>query len=116
MVMAARGGLMVALVLCLGAGAAATGNDQPTLLPDDPRPALENYGCIACHGEAEVRIGPSYEAIALRYQGRDEQTREILARKIMAGGAGNWGVVPMVANPQLTLEQARAAVDWILDR
>jgi cytochrome c len=40
---------------------------------------------------------------------------EVLAQKIISGGAGNWGVVPMVPNEQVTIEQARAMARWILE-
>ena len=39
---------------------------------------------------------------------------EVLARKIVHGGGGNWGLVPMVPNEHVTLEDARAMAAWIL--
>jgi cytochrome c len=38
----------------------------------------------------------------------------VLARKIVEGGVGVWGPVPMPANTQLTAAQASALADWIL--
>ena len=40
---------------------------------------------------------------------------EVLAQKIIIGGAGNWGVVPMVPNEHVSLEEARTISRWILD-
>jgi cytochrome c551/c552 len=39
---------------------------------------------------------------------------EVLARKIIHGGGGNWGMVPMVPNQWLTMEEARSMSTWIL--
>jgi cytochrome c len=39
---------------------------------------------------------------------------DVLARKIVHGGGGSWGVVPMVPNQWVSLEEARAMADWIL--
>jgi cytochrome c551/c552 len=40
---------------------------------------------------------------------------EVLAQKIISGGGGNWGLVPMVPAPHVTLEEARLMAGWILD-
>ena len=39
---------------------------------------------------------------------------DVLAQKIIDGGAGNWGVVPMVPNEHVSLDEARQIVAWIL--
>ncbi len=70
--------------------------------------------CIACHDAREARIGPPFIAIAIRYATADDNAKEFLAQKVLYGGAGNWGAMPMVANPQVTAEQARMVVRWIL--
>jgi cytochrome c len=40
----------------------------------------------------------------------------VLAGKIILGGAGNWGIVPMVANDQVSMTEARQIAEWILDQ
>lgn len=71
--------------------------------------------CNACHDTDEVLLGPPYRAVAARHRGGDRDvTVEALAWKIIAGGAGNWGVVPMVRNEHVTIEEARNMVRWIL--
>jgi cytochrome c len=90
---------------------------RPGHLEQDDVPAfVVQARCVACHEEREARIGPPYFAIALRYAKADDTTVELLAQKIVSGGSGNWGQVPMVANPQVTLDQAREVVRWILAR
>jgi len=71
--------------------------------------------CGACHELTRMLIGPPYRAIAARHAAQKEVMVEVLARKIIVGGAGNWGVVPMVPNEHVTLEEARAISRWILE-
>jgi cytochrome c len=78
--------------------------------------AIDTHGCIACHAVGETRIGPAYAAIAARYADADEHTIEVLAQKIRHGGAGNWGVVPMIAHDTLEPAAARDIVRWILQQ
>jgi cytochrome c len=80
----------------------------------DAKRMFNDAGCNACHAVDEMRIGPPYRAIADRY--RDERVAEAerLALKIVRGGAGAWGFVPMVANSRVSPDQARKAIDWIL--
>lgn len=72
--------------------------------------------CYACHAMSEPLIGPPYLAIAALHANADRDIIvEVLARKIIIGGAGNWGVVPMVPSEHVTSEEARTIAAWILD-
>lgn len=77
---------------------------------------IDQNGCIACHAtkDMEQRIGPPFPAVALRYAGSDDATVARLADKVMHGGAGAWGVVPMVAHPKVSVDEAKAMVRWVL--
>ena len=70
--------------------------------------------CNACHDMERVLLGPPYRAIAARHASEREVMTEVLARKIVHGGGGNWGVVPMVPNEHVSLEEALAISSWIL--
>ncbi|MDH4072395.1 MAG: cytochrome C [Gammaproteobacteria bacterium] len=71
--------------------------------------------CIGCHDTDEMLLGPPYRAVASRHRGADsDMIVEVMAWKIIAGGAGNWGVVPMVRNEHVTIDEARAMSRWIL--
>ena len=72
------------------------------------------HGCNACHASAEYRIGPPYEAVGARWANDPEGRVQILAAKIRHGGAGAWGMVPMISNPKITPEEAEAISRWIL--
>jgi cytochrome c len=96
-----------AVWLMLGATPVRAGDDIPAL--------LAQKHCNACHDMRSTLIGPSYTAIATRYRAGEAGSVEVLARKILLGGGGNWGVVPMVPNEHVTLGEARAIVRWMLD-
>lgn len=67
--------------------------------------------CNTCHKEHEKVIGPAMADIAKKYTAKDEET---LAKKVIAGGSGNWGTVPMTAHPQLSLADAKEMVKYVL--
>lgn len=72
--------------------------------------------CYACHQLDSASIGPSWQAIAIRHAGRRDQVMEVLSGKIIRGGGGNWGLVPMVPNQRVSEEQALLMMQWILDQ
>jgi cytochrome c len=69
--------------------------------------------CLACHQADRKLVGPSYKDVAAKYSG-DKQAVDKLAQKIMKGGAGAWGPVPMPANPQVSEAEARQLAAWIM--
>lgn len=70
--------------------------------------------CNACHTVEDALLGPPYRAIAARHADDRELKIEVLAQKIVHGGGGNWGVVPMVPNEHVSLDDARTIAAWIL--
>lgn len=84
--------------------------------PQPVRASAELAGkklCLGCHRVDERRNGPSFRDIARRYAGQPDAVDK-LARKVIAGGRGSWGMVPMPANPQVNEAEARQLVQWIL--
>lgn len=67
--------------------------------------------CATCHKLDEKLVGPSFREIAAKYTEKDI---DMLADKIINGGAGNWGQTPMSAHPQMTKEDAATIVKYIL--
>lgn len=98
-------GLLALLVVSTGASA------QP---PPDGGALVALKRCNACHAIDETLIGPPYRAIAARHSSDRELKIEVLARKTINGGGGNWGVVPMVPNEHVSLDEAREMIAWIL--
>jgi cytochrome c len=69
--------------------------------------------CVACHHAERRMIGPAYNLIAGRYA-NDSAAVGTLATRIMAGSAGNWGPMPMPAQPNVSREEAEALATWIM--
>lgn len=69
--------------------------------------------CLACHQADKKLVGPSYKSIAAKYAG-DKGAADMLATKIMKGGSGVWGPVPMPANPQVSEAEAKQLAAWVL--
>jgi cytochrome c len=73
----------------------------------------QKKNCLACHAVDKKVIGPSYKDVAAKYAGQKDATDK-LAQKILKGGSGVWGAVPMPANPQVNDAEAKALAAWIL--
>jgi cytochrome c len=69
--------------------------------------------CLTCHKVAEASVGPAYEAVAAKYPDNDAVV-DSLAQKIIKGGAGNWGTVPMTPHPDMPVDDAKAMVKYVL--
>jgi cytochrome c len=74
---------------------------------------IRSTTCWSCHKPQEKAVGPSYREVAAKYAGQ-AAARNLLATKVLEGGKGAWGEVPMIPHPQHTMEQSRSMVDWIL--
>ncbi|MBC7653732.1 MAG: c-type cytochrome [Oligoflexus sp.] len=69
--------------------------------------------CLACHKLDIKLVGPSYKDVAKKYPAT-EANYKILSQKIISGGKGNWGEIPMVAHANVTLTDAKKMVQYIL--
>lgn len=69
--------------------------------------------CMACHAVDKKVVGPSYKDVAAKYAGQKDAVDK-LATKIMKGGSGVWGPVPMPANPQVKDDEAKKLAAWVL--
>jgi cytochrome c len=69
--------------------------------------------CLACHAVDNKLVGPGYKEVAAKYKG-DKSAEDKLAQKVMKGGSGVWGQIPMPANPQVSAAEAKTLVKWIL--
>jgi len=69
--------------------------------------------CMACHAVDKKLVGPSYKDVAAKYAGKADAVAKLEA-KVLKGGAGVWGPVPMPANAQVTPAEAKQLVAWVL--
>ena len=78
--------------------------------------ALANTkNCMACHAVERKLVGPSYKEVAKKYAANKDAV-ELLAGKIVKGGSGVWGAIPMPANPQVNDADAKKLAAWILSQ
>lgn len=69
--------------------------------------------CLTCHKVSAKLTGPSYKDVAAKYENNDENIA-LLAEKIIKGGQGNWGSIPMTPHPSLSEDDAKQMVKYIL--
>ncbi len=72
----------------------------------------QKKNCMACHAVDKKLVGPSYKDIAAKYKGQTDATAK-LTQKVIKGGSGSWGAVPMPAN-NVTEAEAKQLVQWVL--
>lgn len=72
---------------------------------------VQKNDCLTCHAISATSTGPSYVDIAKKYSSSDIST---LADKIIKGGSGVWGQVPMTPHPALSKADAEQIVKYIL--
>ena len=73
----------------------------------------QKKNCMACHAVDKKLVGPAYKDVAAKYAGQKDAAAA-LAQKVLKGGSGVWGPVPMPANPKVTPEEARQLANWVL--
>jgi cytochrome c len=96
-------------VLILGATIASLAS-LPALASAD---LAQKKNCMACHAVDKKLIGPGYKEVAAKYAGQKDAADK-LAQKILKGGSGVWGQVPMPANPQVSEAEAKQLATWVL--
>ncbi|MYM30454.1 cytochrome c [Duganella sacchari] len=69
--------------------------------------------CMACHAVATKLVGPAYKDVAAKYAGQKDAEAKLVA-KVMKGGSGVWGAIPMPANPQVNEAETKTLVKWVL--
>ena len=69
--------------------------------------------CMACHAVDKKVVGPAYKDVAKKYAG-DAKAVAMLEAKVIKGGAGVWGPVPMPANAQVNAAESKKLVAWVM--
>ncbi len=93
---------------------AAAGND----VADSPEfkkglDLVMNSDCATCHKVDEKVMGPAFREIANKYT-NNANTIDTLAHKIIAGGSGNWGNIPMAAHSSISVADAKSMATYVL--
>jgi len=93
-----------------------------TEVPEKPDPHIsesgeqywvERSGCATCHDPTEMTVGPSYEAIANRYEDTKEN-REMLAGRVKEGSTGTWGEAVMIPHPNLEKQDIEKIIKYMM--
>ncbi len=122
----------VAIAMLAAVMITACGNDKPadaskdaatTAAPADDLSSNPDYqkgleliagsDCLTCHKVSDKLTGPSYKEVAAKYENTDENVT-LLAGKIIQGGTGVWGSIPMTPHPALSEADAKQMVKYIL--
>lgn len=93
----------------LAAGLFVTGT---AVAADANMELAQKSGCLACHAVDKKVVGPSYKEIAAKYKG-DKAAEATLVQKVLKGGSGAWGQIPMPPN-NVSEAQAQQLVKWVL--
>ena len=117
-----------ATILACNSGSSSGSKTDSASTTPAPAPAaaadskgLELIGasdCTTCHRlhkeAAGAAIGPSYSEVAAKYSPAADTTVDRLVKKIIAGGSGVWGAVPMTPHPALAPDDVKVMVTYIL--
>ena len=93
--------------------------EEPTLKVVDSAAAgkheglalIEGADCLTCHKIDAKLVGPSYQDVAAKYTDADVDK---LATKIIEGGKGVWGEIPMSPHAGMSKDNAKKMVEYIL--
>jgi cytochrome c len=113
------------VIMACNSGGSSSKTDSAAAAPPAPAAAdskgLELIGasdCTTCHRlhkeAAGASIGPSYSEVAAKYSPAADTTVDRLVNKIIAGGNGVWGTVPMTPHPALAPADVKEMVTYIL--
>lgn len=79
----------------------------------DGEKLIAKSDCIGCHNKVQKVIGPAYVDIAAKYPLNEENINH-LADKVIQGGKGVWGEIPMTPHASLSKDDAKSMVKYIL--
>ena len=95
-----------------GAAALIVSFVGPARAEDAGEKLIKEKGCTACHSNDKKIVGPAYKDVAKKYKG-DAAAPAKLAEKVVKGGSGVWGPVPMPPN-KVTDDEAKKMVAYVL--
>lgn len=73
----------------------------------------KSKNCMSCHSVDNKILGPAFKDVAKKYAA-DKTAEAKLVTKVLKGGSGSWGAIPMPANAQVSEAEAKTLVKWVL--
>ncbi len=95
------------------AAAPAAAESAPADGAGDGLSLATSSGCMGCHQVDTKVVGPAYKEVAAKYKD-DAGALDMLVNKVLNGGTGTWGQVPMPPNAHVGEEKVRTIVTWVL--
>ena len=74
---------------------------------------VDGSDCKTCHHPTNKLVGPAHTEVAKKYEFTQANVN-MLADKIIAGGSGNWGDIPMTAHSDLSKADAEKMAMYVL--
>ncbi|MBV8380243.1 MAG: c-type cytochrome [Paucibacter sp.] len=74
----------------------------------------QKKNCLACHAVDHKIVGPAYKDVAAKYA-KDKDAVDKLSAKIIKGGSGVWGAIPMPPNA-VSEAEAKQLAQWVLSQ
>ena len=99
-------------VIAAAGGAAASAAGAEALNLAALSGTLSQFACAACHAANTRMVGPSWAEIGQKYSGQSD-AQAYLEQKIVQGGVGVWGQIPMPAQPNVPAEQVSRIAQWL---
>jgi cytochrome c len=75
---------------------------------------INKVDCNNCHHLDTKSVGPEFIEVAEKYKSKYNWALDSLSRKIRSGGSGVWGTVNMPAHPNISMNDARTIINYIL--
>jgi cytochrome c len=80
----------------------------------DAAALAQKHACTACHALDKKLVGPAYKDVAAKYKG-NKDAEKLLAAKVLDGGSGVWGTIPMPPNKgKLKDDEVKTLIKWVL--
>ena len=95
------------------APAPAAPAEQKPVSTEKGKQLISKSDCLACHKVDQKLVGPAYTEVAQKYDDTDANLN-YLAGKIISGGSGVWGQIPMTPHPAISKDDAKEMARYIL--
>lgn len=74
---------------------------------------VDESDCKTCHHPTNKIIGPAHKEVAEKYEFTDANIK-MLAERIIQGGKGVWGEIPMTPHTDISQEDAEKMAIYVL--
>ena len=110
--------ITLTIAACGGSTSETTDSSSTSVATEAPAKTggellIAKSDCVGCHTKENKIVGPAYQEIAAKYPSTEENIN-LLASKIIKGGKGVWGTVPMTPHPKITEADAKQMATYIL--